>query len=113
MITSALFSDVRHRAMITPPSPLIVARVTGQFIIRLKLLSKWELSIGLDFKSNVQYKSVASKKHSVRYKLCFKWYLFAYGSSGSNGWARVKRERTKSRERLLRTILFYSGPLQH
>jgi len=37
----------------------------------------------------------------------------ALGSSGSNGWARAKRERTKSRERLLRTILFYSGHLQH
>ena len=39
--------------------------------------------------------------------------LIADGSSGINGWARVKRERTKSRERLLRTILFYSGHLQH
>jgi len=27
--------------------------------------------------------------------------------------ARVKRERTKSSEHLLRTILFYSGHLQH
>jgi len=42
-----------------------------------------------------------------------KKYLIAYGSSDPNGWARVKCERTKSRERLLRTILFYSGHLQH
>ena len=35
------------------------------------------------------------------------------GQLGLNGWARVKRERTKSRERLLRTRLFYSGHLQH
>ena len=33
-----------------------------------------------------------------------KKYLVAEGSSGSNGWARVKRERTYSREPLLRTI---------
>jgi len=39
-----------------------LARVAGQFIVRLKLFSKWELSIGLDFKSNVLYKSIASKK---------------------------------------------------
>ena len=37
------------------------------FIIRLFSTSafrvpKWELSIGLDFKSNVPYKSIASKK---------------------------------------------------
>jgi len=35
----------------------------------------------------------------------------AEGSSGSNGW--VKRERTKSREPLLRTILCCSSHLQH
>ena len=34
------------------------------------------------------------------------------GSSGANWWARVKCERTKSMERLLRTM-FYSGHLQH
>jgi len=39
--------------------------------------------------------------------------LLAEGSSGSSGWARVKRERTKSRERLLRTLVFDSGNLQH
>jgi len=65
MITSPLLSNVRHRAMITPVSPLltrlILARVAGQFIVRLKLFSKWELSIGLDFKANVLYKSIASK----------------------------------------------------
>jgi len=67
MITSPLLSNVRHRAMITPVTPLcllssfVLARVAGQFIVRLKLFSKWELSIGLDFKSNAQYKSIASK----------------------------------------------------
>jgi len=48
----------------------MLARVAGQFIVRLKLLSKWELSVGLNFKSNVLYKSIASKNLSVRYELC-------------------------------------------
>jgi len=39
----------------------ILVRGTGQFFVRLKLFSKWELSIGLDFKCNVLYKSIASK----------------------------------------------------
>jgi len=46
-------------------------------------------------------------------KNIFKKYLSAQNSSDSSGWARVKRERTKSWERLLRTVLFYSGHLQH
>ena len=67
MITSPLLSNACHRAMITLISPLsilgsfILARVAGQFFVRLKLLSKWELSMGLDFKSNVPCKSIASK----------------------------------------------------
>jgi len=64
MITSPLLSNVRHRAMITPVSPPLTAlihisRVVGQFIVRLKLISKWELSIGLNFNFNVLYKSIA------------------------------------------------------
>jgi len=39
----------------------LLGRVAGQFIVRFKLFSKWELSIGVDFKSNVLYKSIASK----------------------------------------------------
>jgi len=50
--------------MVTPVGPLLtrllVARATGQLIVRLKLFSKWELSIGLDFKPNVLCKSIAS-----------------------------------------------------
>jgi len=74
MTTSPLLSSVRHRAMIAPVSSLS----TGSFIlifIRLKLFSKWEVSMALDFKSNVLYKSIASKKYSVRYELCFKKYI--------------------------------------
>jgi len=36
-----------------------------------------------------------------------------WAQDNSNEWARVKREQTKSWERPLRTILFYSGHLQH
>jgi len=59
MITSSLLNNLRHRALITPVNHLlklglyIIARVVEQFIVPLKLFSKWELSIGLSFKSNV------------------------------------------------------------
>jgi len=56
---------------------------------------------------------IASKKNSIWYEVYFKKYLIAEGSSGSGGWARVKRQRTKSREPLLRTVFFDSGHLQH
>jgi len=39
--------------------------------------------------------------------------LIAESISGSNEWVRVRRERTKSREHLLRAIVFDSGHLQH
>jgi len=66
MITSPLVSNVRHRAMIMPVRPLLtrlihISGVIGPFIVRFKLFSKWELSIRLDLKSNVVYKSIASK----------------------------------------------------
>ena len=44
----------------------------------------------------------------IKLKKC----LIVVGSSGSNGWARVKSERTYSREPLLRTIFFDSRHLQ-
>ena len=76
----------------------IFARVTGQFIVRLKLFSSGRLSIVLEFKSTVLCKSIASKKYSIWYELYFKNYLIAEGSSGSIGRAREMRERTYSRE---------------
>jgi len=39
--------------------------------------------------------------------------LIAESTSGFNGWARVKLKPTKSRERLLRTMVFHSGHLPH
>jgi len=48
--------------------------------------------IGLQIQRYIQI-----QKHSVRYELCFEKHLpvIAWGSSGSNGWARVNEvERT-------------------
>jgi len=69
--------------MITPVNPLlavgsfILVRAAGQFIVRLKLFSKmgtvhW---IGLQIQCSIQIHCF--KKHSVRYKLCFKKYFIA------------------------------------
>jgi len=62
MITSPLLSNVRHGAMITPVGSFILARVVGQFFVRLKLFSKRELSIGLDFKCNVLHQACTTQK---------------------------------------------------
>ena len=51
----------------------ILARVAGQFIVRLKLFSKRELSIGLNFKSNVLCKSIASK--NIRFDMNYSFKM--------------------------------------
>jgi len=66
MITSPLLSNVRHRAMLTPVSPLRTRLIhispSCWTIYRsFEIILKMELSTGLDFKSNVLYKSIASK----------------------------------------------------
>ena len=48
------------------------------------------MSIGLEFKTNVLCKSIASKKQSIWYELYLKEYLIAEGTSGSSGWTRAK-----------------------
>jgi len=54
MRTCPLLPNTRHRAMITPVRPLrtrlILARVSGQFFVRLKFLSKGNYP--LDWNSN-------------------------------------------------------------
>ena len=98
-------TDLRRTGLISPSWWTIYR----SFEIILKMGTvHW---IGLQIQCSIQIHCF--KKNPVRYQLCFKKYFSAYGSSGINGWARVKRERRKSRERLLRTILFYSGHLQH
>ena len=72
MMTSShgpLFSLASALPTLNPPLPvrplltrlIHISRVIGQFIVRLKSFSKCELSIRLDLKFNVLYKSIASK----------------------------------------------------
>ena len=53
------------------------------------------------------------KTHSICYEFHLKKNVIAFSSLGCNGWARVKRKRTKSGQRLLPTMFFDSGHLQH
>jgi len=75
---------LRHRAVITPVSLLrmlgsyVLARVTGQFFVRLKLFSNGNCRF--EFKFNVLCKSIASKIHSIWYELYLKKYLIEEGN---------------------------------
>jgi len=112
MITSQLLSNVRHRPMIMPvSSPLtwLIHISPSCWTIYRSFEIIFEMGtvhwIELQIQCSIQIRCF--KKHSVRYELCFETYLTAYDSWDSNGWARVKCERTKSWGRLLRTIFFY------
>jgi len=66
MRTRPLLRNVRHRAVVTPVSPLRIRlnHVNSSYWIiyrSLEIILAWELSIGMEFKSNVLYKSIASK----------------------------------------------------
>ena len=77
MITSSLLSNVRHRAVITPVSPLRARlihispccwTIYRSFEIILEIGTvHW---IGLHIQSSIQIHCF--KKRSVRYELCFK-----------------------------------------
>ena len=73
------------------------------------------LAVQKRLKTTALCKSVSSKTFNLIWMMLkiLKKNLIANSSSGSNGWDRVKRERTKSRERVLLTIVFDSGHLQH
>jgi len=70
MGTFPLLRNARHRTMITPVNPLrlgltgsfILARVTGQFIVRLKLFSNGYCP--LEFKSTCSMQTHCFKKTS-------------------------------------------------
>jgi len=62
--------------------------------------------VGIQIQCSMQTHCFKNTFNLIWIKL--KKYLIAEGSSGSNGWARVKSERTYSREPLLRTIFFDS-----
>jgi len=113
--TPPLLRNARHRATITPGSPvrirLIHTSSSYWTIYRsFEIILEWRPSTGLEFKCSMQIHCF--KNHSIWYKLKFKKYLIAEGSSGSDGWARVKRERTYSWEPMLRKILFDLRHLQ-
>jgi len=117
MGTRPLLRNARHRTIITPVNPprlrLIHISPSYPTVHRsFEIILEWTPSIGLESKSSVLCKPIASKKQSIWYELFLKKYLIVEGSSGSNGWARVKRERTYSREPLLRMIFFDSRHLQ-
>ena len=68
----SLLHYARHRTMITPVNPsrlrLIHISPSYQTVYRsLEIILEWVLSIGLEFKSNVLCKPIASKKHSIWY----------------------------------------------
>jgi len=119
MITSPLLSNVRHRAMLTPVSPLHTRlihislscwTIYHSFEIILKMGTvHW---IRLQIQCSVQMHCF--KKHSDQYELCFEKYLNNCIAQHGLYWMRPSmRERPKSRERPQRTVLFYSGHLQH
>jgi len=72
-----LLRNARHRTMITPvnPPPLRLIHISPSYqtVYRsFKIILEWVMSIGLEFKSNVLCKPIASKKHSLWYELNWK-----------------------------------------
>jgi len=67
MRTRALLRNARHRAMITPVTPLrtrlihICPRYLWTIFRSFEIALEWELSIALEFKFNVLCKSIALK----------------------------------------------------
>ena len=77
MGTRPLLRNARHRTMITPVNPprlrLIHINPSYQTVFRsFEIILERVLSIGLEFKSNVLCKPIASKKHSIWYWLNWK-----------------------------------------
>jgi len=75
MITSPLLSNVRHRAMITPVSPLLTRLIyinPSYWTIHhsFESILEWQLPTGLEFQSNALCKSVASNK---TFNLILQW----------------------------------------
>ena len=119
-----LLRNARHRTMITPIIPprlrlihispsyqtvYLSFEIILEWVLRLKLFSNvhW---IGIQIQCSMQTHCFKKTFNLIWIKL--KKYLIAEGSSGPNGWARVKSERMYSREPLLRTIFFHSCHLQ-
>ena len=60
----SLLRNARHRTMLTPVNPPRLRLIHIRFV-RFEIILEWVLSIGLEFKSNVLCKPIASKKHSI------------------------------------------------
>jgi len=113
MGTRSLLRNARHRTMITPVNPLRLRLIDISPSYRkvcrsFEIILGWVLFTGLEFKSNVLCKLISPKKHSIWYKLNLK-------NTELHRAARTpmdERERTYSREPLLRTIFFYSRHLK-
>ena len=85
-----LLRNPRHSTMITPVNPprlrLIHISLSYQTVCRsFEIILEWVLSIGLEFKSNVLFKTHCFKKTFNLILIKLKKYLIAEGSSGSNG----------------------------
>ena len=100
------------RVKLCVPGSFILARVTGQFIVRLKVFPNGNYlhfsneNYLLEWNSNPMfYANPLLQKTLSGLNYILKKYF--------NGWARVNHEQTKLREHLLRTILFDSDHLQH
>jgi len=89
------------------PSCWIIHRSFG-------IILEWELSTGMEWNSNLMFYAnrLLQKAFNLIWSI-FENMLTANGSSGSDEWSWAKRERTKSRECILRTIFFDTGHLQH
>jgi len=64
----ALLHTTRHRTMPVNPPRLGLIHISPNYqtVYRsFEIILEWVLSIGLEFKSNVLCKPIASKKHSI------------------------------------------------
>ena len=118
MMTSPLLSNIRHRTMITPVSPLLTRlihispscwTIYRPFeIIREMVTVHW---IGLQIQCTIQIHCF--KRHSVRYELCFKKYLVARAARTLMDEPEQSASEVERTPTAIDSLLFYSGHKQH
>jgi len=89
MRTCALLRNARHKAMMTPISPLGTRLIDCSLsywtiFCSFEIILKWELSIGVEFKVNVLCESIALRNIQCDMNYIYKKTLIAEGSSGSS-----------------------------
>jgi len=92
----SIVCNVRHRAMITPVSPLHtrfihISLSYWTIYHSFEIIFKWELSTGFEFKSSVLCKTIASNNIESDI-IIFQKLHTAEGSSGYNRWVWVKQQ---------------------